>query len=83
MVSHVFGMMKQYVSEDDIDNAADEIVGHLMDAGYDADDVREYCCQDHPELESALDAYGEYEADRDEEDTDMNSSDMEEESYKD
>lgn len=82
MVSHVFGMMKQYVSEDDIDNAADEIVGHLMDAGYDADDVREYCCQDHPELESALDAYGEYEADRDEED-DMNSSDMEEESYED
>lgn len=82
MVSHVFGMMKQYVSEDDIDNAADEIVGHLMDAGYDADDVREYCCQDHPELESALDAYGEYEADRDEEDTDMNSSDMEE-SYED
>ena len=82
MVSHVFGMMKQYVSEDDIDNAADEIVGHLMDAGYDADDVREYCCQDHPELESALDAYGEYEADRDEED--MNSSDMEEEeSYED
>ena len=80
MVSHVFGMMKQYVSEDDIDNAADEIVGHLMDAGYDADDVREYCCQDHPELESALDAYGEYEADRDEED--MNSSDMEE-SYED
>ena len=80
MVSHVFGMMKQYVSEDDIDIAADEIVGHLMDAGYDADDVREYCCQDHPELESALDAYGEYESDRDEED--MNSSDMEE-SYED
>ena len=81
MVSHVFGMMKQYVSEDDIDNAADEIVGHLMDAGYDADDVREECCKDHPELESALDAYGEYEADRDEED--MNSSDMAEESYED
>ena len=83
MVSHVFGIMKQYVSEDDIYNAADEIVGHLREAGYDADDVREYCCQDHPELESALDAYGEYESSRDEEEDDMNSSDMEDESYED
>ena len=80
MVSHVFGIMKQYVSEDDIYDAADEVVGHLMDAGYDADDVREYCCQDHPELESALDAYGEYEADRDEED---DSSRMDDEEYSD
>ncbi len=80
MVSHVFGIMKQYVSEDDIYDAADEVVGHLMDAGYDADDVREYCCQDHPELESALDAYGEYEADRNEED---DSSRMDDEEYSD
>lgn len=80
MVSHVFGIMKQYVSEDDIYDAADEVVGHLMDAGYDADDVREYCCQDHPELESALDAYGEYEADRDEGD---DSSRMDDEEYSD
>lgn len=83
MVSHVFGIMKQYVSEDDIYDAADEIVGHLMDAGYDADDVREYCCEDHPELESALDAYGEYESRRDEEEDDMESSDMDDESYED
>jgi hypothetical protein len=62
MMGHVFGIMKQYVSEDDIYDAADEIVGHLMDAGYSADDVREYAGQDHPELQSALDAYGEYEA---------------------
>jgi hypothetical protein len=81
MVSHVFGIMKQYVSEDDINNSADEIVAHLRDAGYSADDISEYAGKDHPELESALDAYGEYESDRDEED--MNSSDMEDESYDD
>lgn len=65
MLSHVFGIMKQYVSEDDIYDAADEIAGHLIDAGYDPEDVREYAGQDHPELQSALDAYGEYEANRD------------------
>ena len=79
MVSHVFGIMKQYVSEDDINNSADEIVAHLRDAGYSAEDISEYAGQDHPELESALDAYGEYESVRDGED----SSDMEDESYED
>lgn len=78
MVSHVFGIMKQYVSEDDIYDAADEIVGHLMDAGYDAEDVREYCCEDHPELESALDAYGEYETRGDDEEMDDEYSDEDE-----
>lgn len=81
MMGHVFGIMKQYVSEDDIYDAADEIVGHLKDAGYSSDDIYEYAGQDHPELQSALDAYGEYEAGGDEED--MNSSNMDDEEYSD
>lgn len=82
MVSHVFGIMKQYVSEDDIYDAADEIVGHLREAGYSPDDVYEYAGQDHPELQSALDAYGEYESRRDEEEEGVDdSSDMDDGYY--
>lgn len=82
MLSHVFGIMKQYVSEDDIYDAADEVAGHLMEAGYSPEDISEYAGQDHPELQSALDAYGEYETrGADEEMDDEYSDDEDEDEY--
>lgn len=63
LVSDVYEILRSYVDPSDIDAAADEMVKHLMDAGYTAEDIAR-SCEGHDEVISALDAYGEYETDR-------------------
>lgn len=63
LVSDVYEILRSYVDPSDIDAAADEMVKHLMDAGYSADEIAR-SCEGHDEVISALDAYGQYETDR-------------------
>ena len=63
LVSDVYEILRSYVDPADIDDAAQEMVKHLMDVGYSADDIAR-SCEGHNEVMSALDAYGEYETDR-------------------
>lgn len=63
LVSDVYEILRSYVDPADIDDAADEMVKHLIDAGYTKDEIAR-SCEGHDEVISALDAYGEYETDR-------------------
>ena len=54
IVSEVYSLMKDYVPSEDLDDAASDVVNHLLDMGYSADQIRQ-ACSGHDEIMRAVD----------------------------
>lgn len=54
IVNEVYSLMKEYVPDESLDDAADDVVNHLIDMGYSADQIRQ-SCGEHNELMDAVD----------------------------
>lgn len=53
IVNEVYSLMKEYVPDESIDDAADDVVNHLMDMGYSANQI-EMACGEHDEIMDAV-----------------------------
>lgn len=54
IVNEVYSLMKDYIPSEDLDDAASDVVNHLLDMGYNADQIRK-ACSGHDEIMRAVD----------------------------
>lgn len=53
IANEVYSLMKEYVSDEDLPDAADDVVNHLLDMGYTSQQI-ESACSEHDEICDAV-----------------------------
>ena len=53
IANEVYSLMKEYVPDEDLADAADDVVNHLLDMGYTGEQI-ESACSEHDEISDAV-----------------------------